>query len=290
MRAVEAGSVVVGAAGNDFTNGNPAIYPADYPHVLTVGATDKADRPARFTSASLAVDVVAPGIDIPVQNPADPLLFGFFSGTSFAAPIVSAAAAWLWTMRPDLDSTQLAEVVRRSARDLGRAGHDKRTGFGLLSIPDALSTEPPAADPLEPNDDIDLVTSRGIFGVAKPSLTGPANGTARIRAGVSAAEDPADVYRVYVPAGKTLDVLVTPKADVGVTLWHPRTQTVHARAAEARENRLATSNRRGVVSERLRWRNASRKPLIAYLEVWLPRRDRPVARADYVLRLELTKA
>ncbi len=290
MRAVEAGSVVVGAAGNDFQNGNPAIYPADYPHVLTVGATDKADHPAPFTSASLDVDLVAPGIAIPVQNPADPLLFGLFSGTSFAAPIVSATVAWLWTERPDLEPSQLAEMLRRSARDLGQAGHDTRTGFGLLSIPAALSAKTPPADPLEPNDDVDLITSRGIFGVAKPPLTGPGSGLVRVRAGIAAAEDPGDVYRVYVPAGTTLDVRVTPSGDVGVTLWHPRTESVHAGGVVARRNTLASSDRRGAVSERLRWRNASAKPVVAYLEVRLPRRERAAERVDYSLRLELTKA
>jgi hypothetical protein len=35
-------------------------------------------------------------------------------------------------VRPDLDKTQLLELLRRSARDLPPAGRDLENGFGLL--------------------------------------------------------------------------------------------------------------------------------------------------------------
>jgi hypothetical protein len=287
MRAVNAGSLVVAAAGNDFYAGNPEIYPADYPHVLTVGATNTSNQPASFSSSSPAVDLAAPGVDLPVQNPTNSLLFGLYSGTSFAAPIVSAAAAWIWTARPELDATQVSAVLRSGARDVGKRGFDNRTGFGLLNIPRALAAAPPPSDPLEPNDDVDLVTARGIFGAAKPRLTGPGNASSSLRAGIDAAEDPADIYRVHVPAGGTLEVMVTPQADVGVTLWDPRTESVHGRRARSGTGRLASSDRAGHVSERLTWRNARRQGVTAYLEVWLPRRLSAAPRTGYALRIRV---
>ena len=55
-----------------------------------------------FSSRSTAIDLAAPGEDIPVAHPDRPEPPGRpCSGTSFSAPIVAAAAAWVWTARPD---------------------------------------------------------------------------------------------------------------------------------------------------------------------------------------------
>src|SRR4051794_33547351 len=106
--AIRKGALVVAAAGNEFTRGSPPQYPASYPHVLTVGATGKTDAPSSFSSRSTAIDLAAPGEAIPVEHPTDPAVWTTVKGTSFSAPIVSAAAAWLWTARPELDAGQVA--------------------------------------------------------------------------------------------------------------------------------------------------------------------------------------
>jgi len=282
MRAVGTGSLVVAAAGNDFLDGDPVVFPADFPHVLTVAATDTLDFPAVFSSSSAAIDLAAPGVGIPVQDPADPGAHRTFHGTSVAAPIVSAAAAWVWTARPELDPTQLFELLRRTARDVAEPGFDERAGFGILSIPDALQAPALPRDPQEPNDDVDLVEARGVFQTSKPPLTGPGRRRAVLVARIDAAEDPGDVYRVFVPAGRTLQATVSPDADVGVTLWHPRTRTVSASGSAARRNQLASSDRPGRRTEALRWRNATGRGVMAFLEIWLPHRS---VRAGYTLQV-----
>ena len=86
------------------------------------------------------------------------------SGTSFSTPIVSGAAAWVWTLPPELDNTQLFEVMRRSAADIGPpAGRDDGSGYGLLDVAAALTYPAPLRDPLEPNDDVDFVEPDGGF-------------------------------------------------------------------------------------------------------------------------------
>ena len=77
-------------------------------------------------------------------------------GTSFSAPMVSAAVAWVRAARPDLTPDQVAQVVRLSARDIGAQGLRQPTGFGLLDVGAALRKTPPPRDPLEPNDDMVL--------------------------------------------------------------------------------------------------------------------------------------
>jgi Subtilase family len=271
LRAFGAGSIVVASSGNDFLRGNPLNYPAGYPHVLTVAATDRADAAALFSSSAGVVDVAAPGEGIPVQHPTEPG-YRVLTGTSFSAPMVTAAAAWLWTARPELDRTQVIELVRSSADDLAPAGFDSRTGFGVIDLPSALTLPAPIVDPLEPNDDISQVSAGEVFPRAKRLLTTHRKPNIRLRARLERHEDPDDVYRVLVPAGKQVSVSIVSTGNVGATLWHPRTLTVLSNKTSARRNWLAVSNRDGRQSERLVYQNDGPKAIVAFLDVWIPQR------------------
>ena len=57
------GSLVVAAAGNEFAQGNPVIFPAAYPHVLSVASLDPTLTSSGFSSANAAVDIAAPGVE-----------------------------------------------------------------------------------------------------------------------------------------------------------------------------------------------------------------------------------
>lgn len=284
MRAAGSGSLVVAAAGNDFLRGDPVVYPAAFPHVLTVGATDVLSDAAIFTGSRSRTDLAAPGVDIPVLNPDDPEDHPVFYGTSLAAPIVSAAAAWVWSARPELDAVQVFELLRRTATDVSSGGFDSRTGFGIIDIPAALEAPAPLRDPLEPNDDIDLVAARQVFSIPKPALTGANRRQASLAASLDRAEDPRDVYRVFVPAGRSLAATVAAGADVGATLWRLQTKTVLADGAAARRNQLDSSNRPGVRSEQVAWHNTGARGVTIYLEVWLPPRT---ARTEYDLDIRV---
>jgi hypothetical protein len=194
------GSLVVAAAGNEFAQGNPVIFPAAYPHVLSVSSLNPSLQSSAFSSANAAVDLAAPGVDVPVATPAafddDGVVDGVTraSGTSFAAPIVSGAAAWLATVRGDLSNGQLADVLRRSARDVDRPGYDTNTGFGLIRMGAALALPAPPRDVLEPNDGISFVNG-SVFSRPDPYVW---RGSGRRTLGGSAdkVEDPFDVYRI----------------------------------------------------------------------------------------------
>jgi hypothetical protein len=269
LRAFGSGSIVVASSGNDFLRGNPLNYPAGYPHVLTVAASDKQDGPAFFSSSAGVIDVAAPGEAIPVAHPTDST-FRTLTGTSFSAPIVTAAAAWLWTSRPELDKTQVIELLRSSARDLAPAGFDSRTGFGVIDLPAALSRTPPIVDPQEPNDDIPQVTAGGLFPRAKKLLTTHRKPNTRFRARLERGEDPDDVYRVLIPAGRQVSISIFSNGDPGATLWRPDTRSVLTNKRSARRNWLAASNRPGLQAERLVYRNDGTRAIVAYLDVWIP--------------------
>jgi subtilisin family serine protease len=267
LRAVRSGSLVVAAAGNDREQGSPATFPANLNHVLTVAATDVNDAPTVFSNSSLGVDLAAPGESIPAAISFDG--WEYVDGTSFASPLVAGAAAWVWTVRPQLDNTQLFDLMRWTARDVGAQGFDNDTGFGILDIPSALAAEAPASDGQEPNDDISHVKANGLFRTAARALTAPGRGRATVNARLDVTEDPEDVYRVWVPANRVVRATVTMDTDVDVDLWKSTARTVLARGAERRRHLIASSTKAGRVTERVLVRNRTKRGFYAYLDVYL---------------------
>jgi hypothetical protein len=278
---IGAGLLVVASAGNDREGGSSLSYPASFPHVLTVGATEERDVVTDFSSASPAIDLAAPGQDIVAAVPTmwSPGGYDEVDGTSFSAPLVSAAAAAIWTLRPKLDNTQLFQVMRRSARDVGRRGWDVNTGYGVLNVPAAIARKAPPADPQEPNEDVYLVKPNGLTLAGKPPLTSKV----RLRAGLSAqlerAEDPEDVYRVWLPAKGRLVVTVRPSANVSLQVWGRRTRTVFERGAAAARDLLGTSAHAGSRFERVTVKGRGTGQFV-YVDVLLPK---GVAQAPYSL-------
>jgi Subtilase family len=260
--AVRRGSVVVAAAGNGREDGSPQLFPAGMPHVLTVASTDSASAVSYFSHSSSTVDLAAPGERVPVAVPQaiDPSGYRVGSGTSFSSPIVAGAAAWVWTARPELDASQVFEVMRRSGRDLGAPGFDNDTGFGMLDVPAALGHPAPIRDPFEPNEDVDLVKRNKLFAEPMPAVSGV------LRARLTVGEDSNDVYRVRVPAKRTVVVTLSGDADVDVELWRPWTKTVH----EASSSLAAVGARPGRRAETVRFRNRAPSTVTAFVNVKLP--------------------
>jgi Subtilase family len=282
-RALHRGAIVVASVGNDRQSGSRSFVPASLPHVLTVGASDQADRFASFSNRSAALDLAAPGVAIPVAVPTfyDQSGYATFAGTSFSAPLVAGAAAWVWTLRPQLDPTQLEDVMRFSARDVGPKGWDADTGFGILSIPAALAEKAPAKDPQEPNDDVNLVRPHAVT-ASGTRLSTPA----RLRARLDATKDPEDVYRVWVPAHARIAVGTRSSANVNLALWAPKTRTVYERGRALRRDLIAYSQHSGSRPELVSGRNATRRGAFYFVDTFLGKR---VAGAAYSLKVSVAR-
>lgn len=283
MEAFGNGSLVVASAGNDRSEGSALSYPASFPHVLTVAATDEADKVASFSSASPKMDLSAPGENMTVAVPTVWNASGYasYDGTSFSAPLVSAAAAAIWTLRPTLTNTQLFEVMRRSARDVGGRGWNADTGYGVLDIPAALARKAPAPDQQEPNEDIYLVKPNGLFRSGHALLTAPGRPNRVLTDHVEQADDPEDVFRTYLPAKGHLIVTVKPTANVDLEVWGRHTRTVYERGAAAKRDLLASSAHPGSRFERVTIRGRGVGQYI-YVDVFLPKH---VREASYTLSL-----
>ena len=267
---VSSGTLVVAAAGNSRDRGNPLEYPASLPHVLTVGALDRSGAPAFFSSGSPHVDLTAPGVDIPVAVPMTyhpPVYYDVFDGTSFAAPLVSGAAAWVWTVRPTLDAGQLFEVLRASAVDVSSPGYDALTGFGRLDVPAALTVAPAARDPQEPNEDVTYVKPHGLLPRAPAPLTVAGKRGGSVNARLDLGEDPRDVYRIWIPGRRAASIALQPSGgDVDLAAWGPRTRSVLETGSARKRDIRGLSERAGTKRERLRVKNPARKGAYFYLE------------------------
>lgn len=258
--ATRNGVVVVAAAGNGY--GNRADYPARLPHVIGVGATaNRQNKVAAFSNRDAThVDLAAPGRKILSTFPraltdGSCVVPGYTpcaiaekqrdyiapEGTSFAAPLVAAAAAVLLASKPaftPLHASQVTQLVEGSARDIGEPGRDRATGGGVLDVTRALwklrSLKIPARDRYEPND-----------GTGERAVL--INGASRkLQATVTSYEDPVDVYRVRIRRGQRLSSTLSGPAlrQTGYALWRPGTPRA---VGAGRRWRVAGAERSGSV-------------------------------------------
>ena len=116
--AIAQGCVVVAAMGNDDVS--TPHYPAAYPNVVAVGAINQSDQRVRSppwgSNTGSHIDVVAPGISIRSTDWDD--TYSYKQGTSMAAPHVSGVAALVKSCDPRLKGSEIAQIMRDTARAL----------------------------------------------------------------------------------------------------------------------------------------------------------------------------
>jgi thermitase len=128
--AASNGVTLVAATGNSGVS--TVLYPAAFGAVIAVGATDSADQKAWFSNTGGAIDVVAPGVSIFSLYPGN--TYRYISGTSMATPMVAGFAALLWSLPEMRYSTQVENVIKATAKDLGSFGWDSFYGVGLIQV------------------------------------------------------------------------------------------------------------------------------------------------------------
>lgn len=163
--AYNLGCVIVAAAGN---NNSSVSYPARYPEVIAVAATDSNDQRASFSNYGPEVDVAAPGVSIRSTYWWGGSTYGWLSGTSQAGPHVAGLAALIWSVNPGLNNIQVESIIKQTADDLGAAGRDNYYGFGRINARRALEATAPS-----------LTTSASMGFLADPA-TDPFSQTLRI--------------------------------------------------------------------------------------------------------------
>lgn len=116
QQAAVSGALLVAAAGND---GDQTLsYPAAYPQVVSVGATDENDAKASFSSYGSTVDVMAPGVGIYSTLPENNNTYGNLSGTSMATPLVSGLAGLVKSYFPNMNASQIRQRIEQGCEDI----------------------------------------------------------------------------------------------------------------------------------------------------------------------------
>ncbi|UJF22625.1 S8 family serine peptidase [Shewanella sp. OMA3-2] len=131
-RLVAKNIILVAAVGNGGLAAVP-LYPAAYDGVIAVTAVDDTQVLYRWANQGEYIDFAALGVKV-LTTRADGSI-GRESGTSIAAPLVSAKVACLLASMPELTLVQVVTQLQQQALDLGVPGKDNQYGYGLLTRP-----------------------------------------------------------------------------------------------------------------------------------------------------------
>ena len=137
-RAAESDIGLVAAAGNGGPGAAPA-YPAAWPQVIAVTAVDAQERVYRQANQGAYVTLAAPGVNI--WTAASVSGGRLRSGTSYAAPFVTAVLAVERLRVPNTGVQAVTQHLLACARDLGEAGFDPVFGHGLVAAPGQCDAE-----------------------------------------------------------------------------------------------------------------------------------------------------
>lgn len=130
QRAIDAKVVVVASAGNDGMSGEKRrTYPAAFPGVLAVAASDRNNERAAFSQPGDFIGVAAPGVDMVSTVPG----FGqcIDNGTSFSAPYVAGVAALLRAKHEDWSPQEIVWQIQGTA-ERSVNGRDDYVGWGVV--------------------------------------------------------------------------------------------------------------------------------------------------------------
>jgi hypothetical protein len=211
LRALQlSGALVVAAVGNDGTSPSPR-FPASQPGVLGVGelAPGSSTQVGKKSTRGSVVDLVAPaqGIKVVASSGASKSAETAITpdGTSFATPLVTAAAAMVWATHRDWTATEVASALVSTATPLTKRVPNLNSGYGVLNVSRALHAQR-LPDSHEPNN-----------WVAAALLQRPLRPGSVVVASLGWAGDTVDAYTVDVPAGTTARAVLR-RGGTGLTL------------------------------------------------------------------------
>ncbi|HEY6041701.1 MAG TPA: S8 family peptidase [Anaerolineae bacterium] len=164
---VERGVVVCVAAGNDGPFGRTIGAPGAAHKVITVGATDKRDTIATFSSRGptsdgrIKPDLCFPGVEIHSCRANGTSMgkvidqsYTTASGTSMATPHATGSSALLLQVRPELTPQAIKDALMNSAQDLGQdamsQGRGRARVYAAYQAIVSLAPPPPPPPPPTP--------------------------------------------------------------------------------------------------------------------------------------------
>ncbi len=140
--ALQLGSIVVAAAGND--NDSSFHYPSSYDGVLSVAALNNNAVRASYSNYGKSVDVAAPGNSL--YGAISQNGYKAISGTSMASPLVAGVVALVKSIHPDWSNLQAAEQVRMTCTNIDAFNpkYAGKLGRGQVDAYASLTTVTPS--------------------------------------------------------------------------------------------------------------------------------------------------
>ncbi|GHC87421.1 MULTISPECIES: S8 family serine peptidase [Streptomyces] len=128
------GKLMFAATGNNAESENFIGYPAAYPYVVGVAASDEKGKVGEFSEFGNYVDLAAPGLNVPYWCDAT---FRSYcddgDGTSMATAIASASAALIWSAHPDWTANQvLRTMIDTAGRTWAKGERSNYVGYGAV--------------------------------------------------------------------------------------------------------------------------------------------------------------
>ncbi|HEY9764954.1 MAG TPA: S8 family serine peptidase [Chroococcales cyanobacterium] len=188
-QVTQKGVMVIAAAGNDGVT--TPDYPASYPNVLAVGATDSSDKKTSFSNYGTYVGIAAPGLNILSSTGGS---YKSMSGTSMACPHVVGAAALLLGKNPNLTIAQLRNALVSTGDPVSgfSAGVKRLNVFKALNSITGGGTNPATPAPVTPP-----TPAPGNLAITNVALSSLGSTDATITWSTSA---PADSFMQYTPS------------------------------------------------------------------------------------------
>jgi len=131
QKADELGIILIASAGNNGPFTKKKSYPAAYPQVIAVAASDPFDRVARFSSVGDYVEFTAPGVGIWTAVPGGGKAM---SGTSFSSPIFAGFTAAAMQYQGITGTEPIRAHFRQNAKARGKKKWDKYSGWGFVRL------------------------------------------------------------------------------------------------------------------------------------------------------------
>ena len=135
---VDMGVTVVASAGND----GEKVYkqPAIFDSVITVAATNQYGYAWSSSSYGSCVDISAPGVSVYTANFPVNNSYAQFSGTSMAAPLVSAAAAYVLMENKKYTPEQVKQELIATATPFKKDdSYNERYGAGIVNFSNIIN-------------------------------------------------------------------------------------------------------------------------------------------------------
>ena len=120
---------IVAASGN-MGSDVCCTYPASHKKVIAVSALDSSGKLAYYSNYGSKIDFSAPGDKILGASRSSSNGVTLFSGTSMAAPHITAACAYIKMLKPSASVDLIIRELARLSVDLGARGKDKKFGYG----------------------------------------------------------------------------------------------------------------------------------------------------------------